>query len=126
MIRLSTAIISMLIMPCALAQDPTHTDGDKYTTILENECVRVLDYRDQPGQKTQQHTHPAFVLYALSTFERELTLPGGKVVRRQFNAGEVAWSDGQTHVGENVGQTPTHVLIVELKQQAKHDRTCQP
>jgi hypothetical protein len=25
------------------------------------------------------------------------------------------WSDAQTHTGENVGETPTHVLMVELK-----------
>lgn len=118
MIRLYTAITSTLLMSCALAQDRAQSDGDKYTTILENKCVRVLDYRDQPGQKTQQHEHPAFVLYALSSFERTLTLPDGKILRRQFNAGDIAWSNGQTHIGENVGQTPTHALIVELKQKA--------
>jgi hypothetical protein len=30
----------------AFAQDAVQTDGDKYKVILENECVRVLDYRD--------------------------------------------------------------------------------
>jgi hypothetical protein len=25
------------------------------------------------------------------------------------------WSEEQTHIGENIGQTPTHVLIVEFK-----------
>lgn len=124
MLRLSTAIATALFMPCALAQDPVQTDGDKYKSILENACVRVLDYSDQPGQKTQEHTHPSYVLYVLSPFERELTLPGGKVLRRQFSTGEVAFFDGQTHTGENVGQTPTHVLIVELKQLPQGDTKC--
>lgn len=99
----------------AFAQDPLQTDRDKYKAILENDCVRVLEYTDRPGERTQQHRHPAFVLYALSSFKRSLTLPGGKVLKRQFKAGDVMWSDEQTHIGENVGDTPTHVIIVELK-----------
>lgn len=99
----------------AWAQDAVHTDSDKYRVILENDCVRVLDYKDLPGEKTHPHRHPDFVLYALGAFKRTLTLPDGKVLRRQFNAGDVMWSDAQTHTGENVGETPTHVLMVELK-----------
>jgi quercetin dioxygenase-like cupin family protein len=99
------------------AQDAVHTDGDKYRVILENDCVRVLDYRDRPGDRTHAHRHPDFVLYALAPFRRTLTLPDGKALRREFKAGDVMWSDAQTHVGENVGDTPTHVLIVELKAQ---------
>ncbi len=102
------------------AQDAVQTDGDKYKVILENDCVRVLDYQDSPGQKTHQHRHPAFVLYAMSAmsaFQRTLTLPDATVLRRDFKPGDVMWSDAQTHVSENVGSTPTHVLIVEMKQQ---------
>src|SRR5215471_18947293 len=96
-------------------RDPVVTDGDKYKVVLENDRVRVLEYRDLPGQKTAQHHHPAFVLYALGPFKRTLTLPDGKVLTREFRAGDVMWSDAQTHVGENIGATPTHVVIVELK-----------
>lgn len=110
---LSLALL-MAASPC-LAQDATTTDGDKYKILLDNACVRVLEYRDLPGQKTHQHHHPAFVLYALAPFERELHLPDGKTIHRKFDAGDVIWSPAQTHVGENVGKTPTHVLIVESK-----------
>ncbi len=113
----SISIIAALtaLTTAAVAQDAVQTDGDKYKVMLENECVRVLDYRDAPGEKTHQHTHPAFVLYALSPFKRTLTLPDGKVLTREFKEGDVMWSPEQTHIGENIGQTPTHVLIVELK-----------
>lgn len=124
MLRFLSAVAATLLMPCAHAQDATQTDGDKYKTILENECVRVLEYRDEPGDKTHQHHHPAFVLYALSPFERTLTLPDGKVLRRQFKAGDVMWSEAQTHIGENVGQTATHVLITELKKSPQDGQTC--
>lgn len=99
----------------ASAQDPLKTDGDKYKVKFENDKVRVLEYRDMPGEKTNQHRHPAFVLYALGPFKRTITLPDGKVLTREFKAGDVLYSDAQTHIGANVGDTPTHVIIVEFK-----------
>ena len=99
----------------ANAQDPITTDGDKYKVQLENEKVRVLEYRDLAGEKTHQHHHPAFVLYALAPFKRKITLPDGKAIMREFKVGDVLYSDEQTHIGENVGQTPTHVIMVEMK-----------
>ncbi|TBR13452.1 hypothetical protein [Rugosibacter aromaticivorans] len=115
MLRSLIFTVSALLATSVFAQDAIQTDGDKYKVILENDCVRVLDYQDRPGEKTLQHKHPAFVLYALSPFKRTLTLPDGKVLKREFKEGDVMWSEEQTHIGENVGQTPTHVLIVELK-----------
>jgi beta-alanine degradation protein BauB len=122
---LRTSIITALaaLATSAVAQDAVQTDGDKYKVILENACVRVLDYQDAAGEKTHQHTHPAFVLYALSPFKRTLTLPDGKVLRREFKVGDVMWSEAQTHIGENIGETPTHVMIVELKEAGKSSST---
>jgi hypothetical protein len=97
------------------AQDPTSTDGDKYKVVLENERVRVLEYRDKPKDKTMMHEHPDFVVVARSAFKRKLTFPSGKTATREFKAGEVLFMDAQSHIGENVGNTETHVLIIELK-----------
>jgi hypothetical protein len=109
-------LVGMLALALpARADDPIETDGDKYKVVLENERVRVLEYRDRPGEKTRQHHHPAFVLYALSPFKRKLWLPDGKSIVRDFKAGDVIWSEAQTHIGENIGDTPTHVIMIELK-----------
>ena len=99
----------------AIAADPIETDGDKYKVRFEDERMRVLEYRDVPGQKTKQHFHPRFVLFVLSPFKRTITLPDGKVLTREFKAGDMLQSDAQTHIGENVGETPTHVLMIEMK-----------
>lgn len=95
--------------------DPVHTDGDKYAVRFENDRVRVLEYRDEPGATTRPHAHPAFVLLALSPFERRLLLDGGKAIDRHFAAGDVMFSEAQVHAGRNTGNTPTRVLMVELK-----------
>ena len=113
--RYHVVVLMSFLTTMAHAQDAVQTDGDKYKVILENECVRVLDYHDNPGEKTHQHRHPSFVLYSLSSFKRTLTLPDGKVLTREFKPGDAMWSDAQTHIGENIGQSPTHVVIVEFK-----------
>jgi quercetin dioxygenase-like cupin family protein len=97
------------------SRDPVVTDGDKYKVVMENERVRVLDYRDSPGQRTSPHYHPDYVLCALSSFKRKLTLAGGREVVVDVKAGQVSSGKAQSHIGENIGDTDTHVLIVELK-----------
>lgn len=115
MSRCLVPLAFVLLATSALAQDAVQTDGDKYKVLLENDCVRVLDYQDAPGEKTHQHRHPAFVL---SAFRRSLTLPDGRVLVREFKPGDVMWSAAQTHIGENIGASATHVLIVEQKSPA--------
>lgn len=94
---------------------PIITDPDKYKLVFENNRVRVYDYKDKPGDKTKLHHHDAFILYALSPFKRKLHFDNGKSVVREFRGGEVIWSEAQNHIGENIGETDTQVLIVELK-----------
>ena len=97
------------------SRDPVITDSDKYKVVLEDDRVRVLEYRDSPGERTSPHHHSDFVLCALSAFRRKFVLSDGREVVRDVRPGEVAWSKAQAHIGENVGSTDTHVLIVELK-----------
>ena len=113
--RTQTLLMSSLLAATAHAQDPAVTDADKYKVLLDNEQVRVLAYTDRPGERTQQHRHPAFVVYALAPFKRRLTLADGRVLTREFKAGDVLYSNGEVHIGENVGTTPTQVIMVELK-----------
>ena len=96
------------------ALDPIQTDPDKYKVIFENERVRVLDYRDTPGAKTQAHQHPNSVLLMLSDFQRRLTI-GDDVREVTVTAGQALWSPAQVHVGENIGTADSHVIFVELK-----------
>ena len=95
--------------------DPTATDPDKYRVVFENERVRVLEYTDAPGQATSPHDHPDSVMVTLSSFGRRLVGASGESRDVHLEPGEVRWLDAQTHSGENIGDTPTHVIFVELK-----------
>ncbi|WP_205648920.1 hypothetical protein [Acuticoccus kandeliae] len=114
MARAAIPLIALTVT-AASAQDAAVTDPNLYKVVFENDRVRVLEYRDQPGAKTSMHAHPAFLVYALSSFERRLTLPDGKVLNRTFSPGQILFSEAQTHMGENVGTTETHIIMVELK-----------
>ncbi len=96
--------------------DPTTTDPDKYKVIFENDRVRVLEYRDEPGQQTSPHEHPDSVMYTVSSFERRLVAADGETRDVSLSAGQVRWLDAQVHSGENIGESPTHVIFVELKE----------
>lgn len=111
----SLALSVILLASPALATDPAKTDSDKYKVRFENDRVRVLEYTDKPGDKTHQHAHPAFVMYVVSPFKRQIILPDGKKLMREFKAGDVMWSEAQTHIGENIGETPTHGILIEMK-----------
>jgi quercetin dioxygenase-like cupin family protein len=99
--------------------DPTTTDPDKYKVVFENDRVRVLEYRDEPGQGTSPHEHPDSVMYALSSFDRRLVAEDGETRDVTLSAGDVRWLDAQVHSGENIGESPTHVIFVELKEDAR-------
>jgi quercetin dioxygenase-like cupin family protein len=99
--------------------DPTVTDPEKYKVVLENERVRVLEYRDEPGQRTSPHEHPDSVMVTASTFRRRLIGSSGESREVELRAGEARWLDAQVHSGENIGDTPTHVFFVELKEQSR-------
>lgn len=78
--------------------------------------MRVLQYRDEPGQRTSPHDHPDSVMITMTGFDRRLVGDAGESRDVTLAPGEVRWLDAQTHSGENVGETPTHVFFVELKE----------
>jgi hypothetical protein len=98
-----------------MTADPACTDPDKYEVIFENHRVRVLEYRDVPGDKTHPHHHPDSVMYTLSAFERRLHADQG-IRDVVMEPGRAHWLPAQAHAGENTGTTRTHVLFVELKE----------
>ena len=94
--------------------DPVVTNPMHYKVIFENEHVRVLDYTDQPGDRTTPHEHPNSVMYTFTSFRRRLS--SGDVERDvDISAETTSWLPAQQHSGHNIGDTPTHVILVELK-----------
>lgn len=95
--------------------DPVVSNPQHYSVVFENDRVRVLEYHDVPGDRTIPHRHPDSVMYTLSSFRRRL-VSGDASREVALEAGTVGWLPAQEHHGENVGDTPTHVMFVELKE----------
>lgn len=104
-----------------MADDPVASNPDAYSVIFENDRVRVLEYRDTPGHLTMPHAHPDSVMYTLSSFRRRLHA-GDQQRDVELPAGVAGWLPAQEHAGENIGDTETHVIFVELKEPAPDGR----
>jgi len=100
--------------------DPTTTNPRFYRTLWENEEVRVLEYQDMPGEETSPHHHPNSVMVTLTGFDRRLT-SGTESRDVTLPAGIAVWLPAQSHSGQNVGNSPTHTILVELKKSAVSD-----
>ncbi|WP_432968415.1 cytoplasmic protein [Dactylosporangium sp. CA-233914] len=105
----------MVLKSHEAATDPVVTDPGLYRVVFENARVRVLEYRDHPGDHTHPHRHPDSVLVPLTAFERRLT-SGGRTAEVSLAAGQVRWVAAQEHAGENIGTTDSHGLFIELKE----------
>jgi beta-alanine degradation protein BauB len=97
--------------------DPVATNPDHYSVVFENDQVRVLEYIDQPGDRTTPHEHPNSVMVTLSSFRRRL-YAAGQERDVEIPAESTSWLPAQQHAGHNIGETPTHVIFVELKDSA--------
>ncbi len=100
--------------------DPVESNPGLYTVVFENDRVRVLEYRDEPGDATTPHAHPDSVMYTLASFRRRL-VHGEDHRDVELTAGTVRWLDAQQHSGENIGDTPSHALFIELKDGAAQE-----
>ena len=102
-----------------MEQDPVKVAPNAFKVLLENDRVRVLEIRLKPGRKLPMHTHPPYLVYALTPHKVRVTFRGGNKKEVKIKAGEVLWSDGVSHAVENIGTTEAHVLNIEFKEQQK-------
>lgn len=102
----------------ALAQDATTSDPRSFRVVVENERVRVLEFKSRPGlgvcgQGT--HYHPAHVTVSLTGAKLRKTSSEGKVTFDEIAPGHVFFADAETHSAEVIGGFNTRTYIIELK-----------
>ena len=101
------------------AQDPVKQSPQYYKVLLENDQVRVLEYRLKPGEKEPMHTHEEGVLYIFGDARMRTTYPDGRTEESAGGAGEAHWRNPVTHALENIGNTEAHALAVDIKKPCK-------
>jgi len=96
-------------------EDPVSISPQLYTVKLENEQVRILEYRLQPGETEPMHAHPRGVVYYMSDATFVITLPDGSSSEHSVTSGEVEWREFTRHAGRNSGSTEAVALAIEIK-----------
>jgi|SRR5688572_23307582 len=109
---------TFLVVQSAFAQDPVKLSPKLYTVLLENEQVRVLEFRAKPGDKEPLHFHPNGVAYVIEAGKARATT-NGKTEELDGKPGMTAWMNPVTHTFEYVGPGEARILIVEMKNAAK-------
>jgi quercetin dioxygenase-like cupin family protein len=114
-IGILATLMLFFITESAVAQDVVKVAPEQFKVLLENEHVRVLEFRMKPGDKQEMHTHPATVHIELTPTKVKVTYPNGKAVVLEGKQGEALWVGPVKHTVENIGNTEIHGYIVELK-----------
>jgi len=110
---LFTTVLSVVAL--SPAQDVVKV-SETHKVLLENEHVRVLDFRVKPGEKVGMHSHPASIVYYLTDAKAKYTYPDGRTEERTVKAGTAFWIEAVRHDVENVGASEFHGLHIEHKE----------
>ncbi len=102
----------------ALAQDPAKVDPQHCKVEFENAQVRVLHWHIGPHEKVPMHEHPAYVQISLTDQHLRQTSPDGKTREVDSKAGQTRWNGPQKHSAENLSDSASEGIQVELKGRA--------
>jgi beta-alanine degradation protein BauB len=118
-IKLFVIAIFVVTAEFVFAQDPVKLSPKMYTVLLENDQVRVLEFRCKPGEKEPMHSHPAVVVYSLSTSKFKSTTSDGQTAEDEAKRGTAVWRDAVTHSWECLGPDEQRAIVTELKGRVK-------
>ena len=98
------------------ALDPVNVAPHIFTTVLENDRVRVIKVTERTGETPPLHSHPDRVLVYLSPCAwLEETVDGQKGMQ-SFRLGDVQWALADTHGGKtSTVVQECSILEIELK-----------
>jgi beta-alanine degradation protein BauB len=113
-----TLLAGFGVTPTALAQDAPTAAPRSFRVVLENDRVRVLEFKSRPGFGVcgeGMHSHPDHVTVSLTGAKLKVTTPGGKATFEDIPAGTVFFAPAEIHSAEIIGGFGTRSYIVELK-----------
>lgn len=120
---LAVILLAGLPVAASLANDSTdalEASPNTFRLLLDNDEVRVLEYRLLPGQRDQWHTHPPKVSYVVAGGTLRITTKDGTSFEVTETAGTASWMNSiGEHFAENVGSAPVRILLVEVKSSAR-------
>jgi acetyl esterase len=95
--------------------DAIALDPDRYRVELENDRVRVVRLRFEPGEEGLMVSHPPRVLVTVSDVWVRVVFADGRIDERGAPAGLAAWLEAETLQTKNIGDRPLEVVLIEPK-----------
>lgn len=96
-------------------QDAAKVNAKFITVKVDNPRVRVFESTLKPGDKEALHSHPASIIYVIEGGKFRNHAADGTVTEIELKAGDVQYRDALSHWAENIGNTTSRLVIVELK-----------
>ena len=100
-----------------MSEDAAVVASNAYKVVLENDQIRVLELRMDPGERTAPHAHPDMVAIMINggTFRfggpHSSTTPSDL----EIEGGSVSYQPADRHTTENIGEKPVFGFLIELK-----------
>ena len=120
--KMSTTIlrsVAVVFSSCwvfgAQAQDPVVVDPAHHKVEFENDQVRVLRIKFEPGESSQMHSHPCLIAIGVRDSSIIFNFPDGTTRPVSMSPGQVVVAKPSVRSPENRGQRPSEVIVVELK-----------
>ena len=101
------------------SDDPVTTDPEHYRVEFENEHIRVLRERREPGN-FPMHGHPDAVQVLLTDLTVRVTTVDGETQSVTGKGGEVRWRSAAEHKGVVLGEKPVEQILVEMKGKSRN------
>ena len=102
-----------------MAKGAAEVAPNVYKVLFENDRVRLLEVRMKPGEESAMHSHPDYLLYALSGGTVKLTAGSGESGEVDIAAGDAMWRDAEEHSALNTGTTELVAMFFELNSTTK-------
>lgn len=96
-------------------RDPVRLAPGDYRVAFQNEWLRLLDIRHEPGSLSPMHSHPAYLGFILDAGHVRFITPDGRSEEVDLPEWWAGFVGPETHAVENIGDAPIHALNLELK-----------
>lgn len=98
-----------------MAEHATAVAPHVYKTVFENDRLRLLEVTMAPGAESDLHSHPDYLVYALSDGNVRLSAANGESAEVPITSGMTMWREAEEHSALNIGDQELRALFIELK-----------
>lgn len=97
--------------PSAMAADPGH-----YSTIYENDAIRMVEVNYPPSESSVMHSHPAHCFILVTASEWSMATPDAEPEASTGAAGDFGCSEEPSaHMPTNAGSDAIRLFLFEMK-----------